>query len=63
VEGLVDPRRFFRINRKYLVSVDAIQDMIVHSNSRLKLMLRASDDQDVIVARERVMEFKNWLDQ
>ena len=61
VEGLVDPKRFFRINRKYLIALDAIQDMISHTNSRLKLVLKTTDD-DVIVARERVQEFKDWLD-
>lgn len=63
LEGLVDPSRFFRINRKYLVSVEAIRDMINHTNSRLKLVLHGSDDPDVIVARERVQEFKDWLDR
>jgi DNA-binding LytR/AlgR family response regulator len=63
LEELLDPNRFFRINRKYIVSVDAIHDMISHVNSRLKLVLKTSDDDDVIVARERVQEFKNWLDR
>lgn len=59
---LVDPTKFFRINRKYVVSVASIKDMISHTNSRLKLLLKSSDDDDVIVARERVQEFKDWLD-
>jgi DNA-binding LytR/AlgR family response regulator len=63
LEGLVDPSRFFRINRKYFVSASAIQDMISYTNSRLKLVLSTSDDEDVIVARERVQEFKEWLDR
>ena len=63
LEELLDPNRFFRINRKYIVSVDAIHDMISHVNSRLKLVLKTSDDDDVIVARERVQEFKTWLDR
>lgn len=63
LEGLLDPTKFFRINRKYLVNVKSIQDMISHSNSRLKLVLKTSDDPDVIVARERVQEFKDWLDR
>jgi DNA-binding LytR/AlgR family response regulator len=62
LESQLDPGRFFRINRKYLVSLDAIQDMISHTNSRLKLVLKSSDDNDVIVARERVQEFKDWLE-
>ena len=63
LDGLVDPQRFFRINRKYVVSVDSIHDMISYTNSRLKLVLKTSDDNDVIVARERVQEFKEWLDK
>ncbi len=63
LEGLVDPAKFFRINRKYIVAVGAIRDMISHTNSRLKLLLKSSDDDDIIVARERVQEFKDWLDK
>lgn len=63
LDGLLDPARFFRINRKYLVSVQAIKDMITYTNSRLKLILKTSDDDDVIVARERVQDFKSWLDK
>jgi DNA-binding LytR/AlgR family response regulator len=63
LEGLLDPKRFFRINRKYVVSIDSIHDMISYTNSRLKLVLKTSDDQDIIIARERVQEFKNWLDR
>lgn len=63
LEGLVEPKRFFRINRKYIVAVDSIQDMISYTNSRLKLILKTSTDDEVIVARERVQEFKEWLDK
>ncbi len=63
LEVLLDPSLFFRINRKYIVSLKAIHDMLTHSNSRLRLTLRGSDDQDVIVARERVSEFRAWLDR
>ena len=63
LDGLLDTSKFFRINRKYLVNVKSIQDMISHSNSRLKLILKTGDDPDVIVARERVQEFKDWLDR
>lgn len=63
LEGMIDPDRYFRINRKYLVSPLAIQDIIHYTNSRLKLVLKGSQDSDVIVARERVQEFKQWLDR
>jgi DNA-binding LytR/AlgR family response regulator len=63
LEDILDPRQFFRINRKYIISASAIHDMVSHSNSRLKLILKASDDADIIVSRERVQEFKDWLDR
>jgi DNA-binding LytR/AlgR family response regulator len=63
LEGLLDTSKFFRINRKYMVNVKSIQDMISHSNSRVKLILKTCDDPDVIVARERVQDFKDWLDK
>ncbi len=63
VEDLVDPQRFFRINRKYLISYQSIDDIITYSNSRLKIELHHSKDHDAIVAREKVSLFKKWLDR
>jgi DNA-binding LytR/AlgR family response regulator len=63
LEEMLDPENFFRINRKYLVSAAAIKDIVHYSNSRLKLVLRNASDTDIIVARERVQDFKGWLDK
>lgn len=63
LETLLDPLLFFRINRKYIISVTAIVDMITISNYRLRLVLKNCDDQDVFVSRERMQEFKGWLDK
>lgn len=63
LEEMLNPLSFYRINRKYLVSAAAIQDIISYTNSRLRLVLKGSQDNDVIVARERVQDFKNWLDK
>lgn len=61
-EELLDPVKFFRINRKYLVSMASIQDIISYSNSRLQLTLANSQENDAIVSRQKVSEFKKWLD-
>jgi DNA-binding LytR/AlgR family response regulator len=63
LEALVNPVDFFRVNRKYLVRGESIQDIISYTNSRLRLVLKDSQDNDVIVARERVQEFRQWLDR
>lgn len=63
VLSVLNPKKFFRISRKYIVSEEAIKDIISFSNSRLKLSLQQNDDPMVIVSRERVAEFKHWLDR
>jgi DNA-binding LytR/AlgR family response regulator len=62
LEGLLNPAEYFRVNRKHMVSTRSLQDIISYSNSRLRLVLKGSQDQDVIVSRERVQSFKQWLD-
>lgn len=60
---VLDPKRFYRVNRKYMASYESISDMRSYSNSRLKLMLKNCDDNDILMSREKVTDFKNWLDQ
>lgn len=57
----LDPDKYFRVNRGQIVSIDHIKDIAVHSNSRLKILIEGSHAQDIIVSREKVKEFKQWL--
>lgn len=61
LESELSPKVFFRINRKFYININAIKDIISYTNSRLELKLNGNIDQDVIVARERVKDFKLWL--
>lgn len=62
LESLIDPKQYFRVNRKYLIHLKSIKDIIAYSNSRLKLILTVATDEDIIVSRERVEDFKKWLE-
>jgi len=62
IERLVDPHQFFRVNRKYLVHISAIQEVVAYSSSRLRIQFKQSAIQDVIVSREKVSDFKSWLE-
>lgn len=61
-ESQTNPRMFFRLNRKYLCKTEAIQEIISYSNSRLKVKLKNCGDNDILISREKVSDFKNWLD-
>ena len=57
----LDPAHFFRVNRTFIVHINAIKDIISYTNSRLQLKLSTYKDQDIIVSRERVKTFKSWI--
>jgi len=62
ISEMVDERRFFRINRKYILSNLSIADIVFYSNSRLKIKLKKPDEESIIVSRDKVPAFKEWLD-
>ena len=62
LEADLEPDVFFRISRKFYVNINAIKDMVSYTNSRLRIKLNRFNEQDIIVARERVKDFKNWLE-
>ncbi|HKJ05949.1 MAG TPA: LytTR family DNA-binding domain-containing protein [Flavobacteriaceae bacterium] len=61
LETKLNPAQFFRVNRKFIVNINAIKDIISHSNSRLKLHLNNFNEEEIIVSRERVKDFKLWI--
>lgn len=63
LETMLDPDSFIRISRKFVVSLAACANITAWSNSRLKLRIEGLDDQEIIVARERVQDFREWLDR
>lgn len=62
LEDELEPHVFYRISRKFYVNINAIKDIISYTNSRLQIKLNSFNEQEVIVARERVKDFKNWLE-
>ncbi|MDY8134027.1 LytTR family DNA-binding domain-containing protein [Aquimarina sp. 2201CG5-10] len=62
LEDILDPVHFFRINRKFMVSVKAVIEIHSYFNSRLLLKLKPQDEEQIIVSRERTSNFKKWLD-
>ncbi|WP_228851111.1 LytR/AlgR family response regulator transcription factor [Aegicerativicinus sediminis] len=61
LEGELDPSVFFRVNRTFYVNINAIVDIINYTNSRLRIKLNTYKDEEIIVARERVKNFREWL--
>ncbi len=62
LDKLLDPKLFFRISRKYIIHIDAIKDIIVFSGSRLRIKVAHEPENELIVSREKVKFFREWLD-
>lgn len=61
LEQELDKQVFFRVSRKYILPLKAIREISVYSNSRLKILLPTYNEDEIIVSRERVSDFKNWI--
>ena len=57
----LDGDRFFRINRQFIVHIDAIEMMKPYSNQRLILQLKMGQIHELVVSREKVSAFKEWF--
>ena len=58
----LEPQTFFRVSRKFYVNINAIKDMVSYTNSRLQIKLNSFNTHEVIVSRERVRDFKDWIE-
>lgn len=64
LQTLLDPHKYFRINRECIVNIDAISLMSSYSSSRLHLTIKNQEKSDLfVVSREKVSDFKKWIDK
>lgn len=61
LQQLLSPEKFFRINRQFIINIEAIEKMVAFSKSRVKVKLKPPIEKDTIVSSERSADFKKWL--
>ena len=61
LEKILDPKMFMRVQRSFIVNINAIKDVIVYSKTRLRVMLKTEFDKEIIISREKTKSFKEWL--
>ncbi|MCH7414954.1 LytTR family DNA-binding domain-containing protein [Belliella sp. R4-6] len=62
-KNLLDPCSFFRISRSVIINLDDLLEMKLIQNGRMKLLMHTQPETDIIVARDRLNDFKNWINQ
>ena len=63
LESQLDPDKFFRLNRQYLVNIAALKKISPFFNSKLIVQLFHCSDRNIIVSKERAVLFKEWLNR
>ena len=63
LEKQVDPHQFYRVNRKYLVHINAIRKMKAYPKSKLQLEIEPPVSEEILISQENVASFKDWITQ
>lgn len=61
LENALDPMEFFRVNRSFIIGINAIKQMHTYSRSRIKIDLMPACEKECIVSTEKCSDFKTWL--
>lgn len=61
LSAMLDPKKFYRINRQMILKADAIEQIHVFSKGRIKIDLKPAMKEEVFVSLDRVTDFKEWL--
>lgn len=60
---VLDPAIFFRVNRQFIVTFQAIAEIHPYFKGRVKLQLNPPTTEEVVISSERTPEFKKWIDK
>ena len=64
VEEVLDPNKFYRANRQYIINIDAVQTVKPMENSKLSIRLKEPNHKfEIDMSREKAPVFKKWLDR
>jgi two-component system, LytTR family, response regulator len=61
IEKQLDPSQFYRVNRKYLIHLNAIRKIKSYPKSKLQLEVEPVVKEDIIISQENVSAFKEWM--
>lgn len=62
-EEQLDPDMFFRANRQFIVNINAIRKLINYWDRKLRVVLAAFPDEEILVSRDKSKSLREWLDR
>jgi two-component system LytT family response regulator len=62
IESQLDPQRFMRVNRQFIISAAAVQKLSTYFLGKMRIHMTAAPDEEIIVSKDKVATVKRWLD-
>ena len=62
IESQLDPQRFMRVNRQYIIRATAVQKLSTYFLGKMRIHMTAAPDEQIIVSKDKVATVKRWLD-
>lgn len=62
IESQLDPQRFMRVNRQYIVNASAVDKLSAWFQGKLRIFIKGFPDDEITVSKEKVSAVKRWLD-
>lgn len=59
----LDPKEFYRANRQFIIHIKAISSILLYGNNQLKLVVKPQNDERIIISKNKVADFKKWIEQ
>lgn len=64
IEELLDPKKFYRASRQFIINIDAIQTVKPQDNSKLVIRLKEPlHKMEIDMSRLKAPSFKKWMDR
>ena len=62
LESLLDPAKFFRLNRQIIAQLPSVRRLHPHFNGKLLVELHPAAPEEILVSREKASAVKAWLE-
>ncbi|RZK68125.1 MAG: LytTR family transcriptional regulator [Pedobacter sp.] len=59
----LDDEEFYRANRQFIISLQCIKTIYLYGKNQLKIVIKPEPDEAILISKNKVSEFKKWLDR
>lgn len=59
----LETEHFYRANRQFIINIKAIKNILIYGKNQLKIVIEPEPEENIIISKNKVSDFKKWLEQ